>query len=302
MKLYYYNDPLGNFGDDLNPWLWDKLLPDFFDESEAEWLVGIGTLLNHKLPKTGMKYVLGSGFGYGTPPAIDDTFHFFSVRGPKTAEILGLDSSLALTDPAILTRTVFRAEKMSPGVSFGFVPHQLSAHNFSWERICNYLGFKYLSVEWPVEKFLKNMTQCDVLLCEAMHGAIVADALRIPWIPVSGYDYIDSFKWQDWLSTVNLPYDPIRITSLFDREEHMGWKERLKNQTKRHIKSVGIWNDNWSAPAEKSSTRQQIEKAAMELETASRSHQFLSEDRICEELTGRQLEVLERVKLLRTNM
>ena len=32
MKLYYYKAPLGNFGDDLNPWLWPRLLPDIFDD------------------------------------------------------------------------------------------------------------------------------------------------------------------------------------------------------------------------------------------------------------------------------
>ncbi len=29
MKLYYYKDVIGNFGDDLNSWLWDALIPNF---------------------------------------------------------------------------------------------------------------------------------------------------------------------------------------------------------------------------------------------------------------------------------
>jgi hypothetical protein len=29
MKLYYYKDVVGNFGDDLNSWLWDTLFQTF---------------------------------------------------------------------------------------------------------------------------------------------------------------------------------------------------------------------------------------------------------------------------------
>ena len=68
---------------------------------------------------------------------------------------------------------------------------------------------------------MAEMSRCEVLICEAMHGAIVADALRIPWMPVSCYEDISAFKWRDWLSTVELPYAPTQITSLFDAERHM---------------------------------------------------------------------------------
>jgi succinoglycan biosynthesis protein ExoV len=59
MKLYW--SARHNFGDSLNPWLWEKLLPGALDQDSSEILVGIGTLLNHKLPRTGHKHVFGSG-------------------------------------------------------------------------------------------------------------------------------------------------------------------------------------------------------------------------------------------------
>lgn len=34
MKLYYYESKEGNFGDDLNRWLWDSIFPGFFDSDE----------------------------------------------------------------------------------------------------------------------------------------------------------------------------------------------------------------------------------------------------------------------------
>ncbi len=58
MKLYYFIDPSGNFGDDLNPWIWDRLLPDFFDQNADTLFIGIGTLLNHRIPYAAKKIVL----------------------------------------------------------------------------------------------------------------------------------------------------------------------------------------------------------------------------------------------------
>jgi succinoglycan biosynthesis protein ExoV len=70
MKLYYFDGKarefeIGNFGDDLNPWLWNKVLPVVFDDDERSLFVGIGTLLNHRLPQKSQKLIFGSGFGYG---------------------------------------------------------------------------------------------------------------------------------------------------------------------------------------------------------------------------------------------
>ncbi len=66
MQLYYFKDRRGNFGDDLNPWLWRQLLPEVMQGSPDELFVGIGTLLNHRLPAAPLKHVFGSGHGYGT--------------------------------------------------------------------------------------------------------------------------------------------------------------------------------------------------------------------------------------------
>lgn len=63
MNLYYYQDSVGNFGDDLNVWLWPKLLPGLFDQDDGLLFVGIGSFLRYKVPVSPFKIVFGSGVG-----------------------------------------------------------------------------------------------------------------------------------------------------------------------------------------------------------------------------------------------
>src|SRR4051794_19313109 len=117
--LYYCKTPEGNFGDDLNPWLWSRLAPELCDEREPTLFVAIGTILSHKIPAEPRKVVFGSGWATGPLPKIDDRWTVHCVRGPLTAAKLNLDPALALVDPAVLVRQVKLAPvKKAFAVSF----------------------------------------------------------------------------------------------------------------------------------------------------------------------------------------
>ena len=53
------------------------------------------------------------------------------------------------------------------------------------------------------------------MITEALHGAIVADALRVPWMPVSSYHTILPFKWEDWCRSVGLAYAPSSVPTFW---------------------------------------------------------------------------------------
>ncbi len=256
-------------------------------------------MLNHRVPSSPVKHVLGSGVGYGDLPLLDDKWVFHAIRGFESARVLGLPKELVITDAAVLVRTVNYPVAEARDKRFGFIPHCLSSRYFDWSMACESSGLHYISAEWDVERVLREISRCEVVLCEAMHGAIVADALRVPWVPVACYDFISEFKWRDWLSTVDLSYQPSIVTSLYDVERNLPTTSRAKNVFKRALKHAGIWSENWS-PAPKARTGdRELEAAMSDLLVATARQPFLSADNISENHVHRYLKVLEDIKLLK---
>ncbi len=95
MKLYYYRGRQPNFGDELNPWMWLQLLPNLFSEDDSSTFLGVGSILYDHFPEDTLKIVFGAGYGAYTPAPNVHTgsWDIYFVRGPQTAEVLGLDSA-----------------------------------------------------------------------------------------------------------------------------------------------------------------------------------------------------------------
>jgi succinoglycan biosynthesis protein ExoV len=51
---------------------------------------------------------------------------------------------------------------------------------------------------------LARICQCRIVLSEALHGIIVADALRIPWIAIRPRSPEHRPKWTDWAEGMGL--------------------------------------------------------------------------------------------------
>lgn len=218
MKLYYYQttDGTANFGDDLNEMIWSAYIPELLDQDDSKLLIGIGTLLNDFIPEKGDKIVFGSGVGYGkTLPRLNDQWQFYAVRGPLSALSLGLPPETAVVDPGVLIRRLYQANEPKL-YKFSYMPHFHIAQGSGevWESICRELGFGYIDPRWSVEKVMKALSQTEVLLAEAMHGAIVADAIRVPWVPIQSSPWILPYKWLDWSLSLKIHYQPHMVSSL----------------------------------------------------------------------------------------
>lgn len=212
MRLHYFpgQGAVKNFGDELNRWLWSRIAPELLERSSETLFVAIGTLLNDALPAGVPKVIFGAGVGYGNAvPRVDDTWRLYFVRGPLSAEALGLDRAHAITDPAILLRLAFDPHEIAGGDYVAFVPHWENAHD-GWRPICEAAGVRYVDPTWMPERVLAELASCRLVLAEAMHAAIVADAMRIPWVPIQSGTHVLRFKWQDWCAAMSLDYCPRR--------------------------------------------------------------------------------------------
>lgn len=197
-----------NYGDQLNNLVWPKYLENVSVKLKKETLLyGVGTILNSSNAERGNKVIFGSGVGYGDTPEITKEWTPYCVRGPKTAEKLGISEGFAVTDPGILV--VDFVEKCAKREGVAFFPHESSLRRIPWKRYCEWLDLNFISPRWEVERVNELIRKSKLVVTEAMHGAITADALRVPWIPIKMNDSILDFKWKDWCKSIGLEYDPV---------------------------------------------------------------------------------------------
>lgn len=218
MALHYYKGfgtkhRSQNFGDDINPWFLPRLFRPEIIQSDRICLVGIGTILNDenaaRIGHFDRKVVFTTGVGYGkvTPP-YDSTWDFACVRGPRSAKLLGLAPETGISDGAILLSDVYPAKPRTARDGVIFIPHVLTGWlcGIGLRRICHDLSIGFLTPDVSFETFIETIRSARLVITEAMHGAILADALRTPWIPIE-FLHHQKFKWQDWFDSMELPYE-----------------------------------------------------------------------------------------------
>jgi succinoglycan biosynthesis protein ExoV len=212
MKLVYFRGRQPNFGDDLNGVLWPRLLPDLFDEMGAEGFLGIGTLIGMATPGCLRLHVFSTGAGYDPVDTWRIERKVWCVRGPITAQLLGLDEDADLTDGAILTPEIMAAPGGDPtGRIVGVVPHWQSLHFPGWEAACRAAGFRLISPIDTPERVHAAIGSVSLVLTESLHGAIFADTMGIPWVPFVTSRNVSALKWVDWCMSVGLDFAPVPL-------------------------------------------------------------------------------------------
>jgi len=259
MKPFFWDT--ANFGDNMNTWIWNELFPNLITETDGVRLVGIGTLIKSDLEFVrGKKIICGSGAGYGPLPLsnVVSNWRFYFVRGPRTARALGLDDSFAVVDGAWLISVLPEFQSIPEKKGVIFIPHWTSAGVGVWRRVCDEAGISYVDPLLDSKDVIRQIASSRLAIVEAMHGSIIADYFRTPWIPVKSSKAILDFKWLDWCDSIDTPYEPVTIAPS-DALEH-------------------LWQGRW--PRIYSDTTQTMnpvpEPAALHYSVVSKPHSFYS--------------------------
>lgn len=221
MKVFYHQGASPNVGDDLNAILWAKLMPGLDQLRTADWLIGIGTILDERVNGLeGSKLVLGSGLRTAQSSSrFGADVRFAAVRGKHTAARLGLGADVALCDPGFLVSRLW-PDRAPSGDRIGLVPHVYSTRMTEIERVATDAGIEVISPGLPIDEFLAKLKACARVYCESLHGAIFADALRVPWarVRICSHYYegagVSDFKWADTFSVLGLDSQPMNRLGL----------------------------------------------------------------------------------------
>lgn len=265
IKVYWYNHPGGNFGDEVSPYLVKKISgkepiccsPSFwgalhdlyhsiftrksFKEAVLRFLflfmqddiiLGVGSMLEFSNIRT---VTWGTGFGHND--SIIKKGRFLAVRGLESARKLSelnLKVPNVLGDPALLLPLYYKPS-VEKKFQIGIIPH-ISEFDFFYNNWSDKYKIINLNTR-DVESVINQINECSYVLSTSLHGIIVSHTYRVPclWIENRILEK-DGFKFKDYFSSVGIEFYRGfgNISELLSNEDNIV-KLFIENVDKSHI-------------------------------------------------------------------
>ena len=230
MDIFQVEVEGGNFGDDMNEWFWDAVFPDYGQVAPDHTMFGIGSILWRKNFELFDKIVvMGSGSGYGvTPDQVPDNATIGWVRGPRTGRLMGVEPDRVITDPATLAARLPEFSDVEKTDEVIFMPHVGTARlALDWDGIASRAGVSYLSPANDSRMVIRRLAGARLVVTESLHGAILADAFRVPWVTMAISPTFTAHKFHDWAESMET--DMRIFPSLGPLKALYGLKRRLSS-------------------------------------------------------------------------
>lgn len=224
MKIYAYQAPHGNLGDDLNHWLWTRVLqPEFLQRPGV--FMGIGSVIHpdhfRRLPEDRPLYIFGAGCRSAQNPfeGVDIQRRTVMVRGPLSAQALNLSQDYAGLDAAYalqFTDEYDQLRSLPKKHALTLIPYFRSGPLVHYPLVSALKRWNILRSDryGTIPHALQTIAESQLILTESLHGAILADALRVPWMRL--WYYLErpadretaEFKWADWQQSLGIERIP----------------------------------------------------------------------------------------------
>jgi succinoglycan biosynthesis protein ExoV len=258
VKLIYTKVETGNFGDDINTWLWKELLgKDPFNDNKDLLFFGIGSILaDYMLAPTKQKVILGSGSSHERVEYDHSTCKTFWVRGPRSATAMDLPLEKAISDSAYLVLDTNLAKKtVQKRYGISIIPHHQSLPMIDWHKASSGCGMHLIEASSHYLSVIEQIRQSELVITESLHGAIIADAFRIPWIAIDFSYRFSSRKWFDWAESIRVSLNIVRVPTVFQ-----GKLSNLNKVKNFLYKQLGEVTDNprWKKRPYKYSTPEEM--------------------------------------------
>lgn len=220
MNLFWSRNPsVPNFGDDINPFIFSKLLGADITYVASNYQrfhsIGIGSILSNA-----NKYseIIGTGFIKEEDVVIEPPRKIIAVRGKETRNKLismGIQCPEVYGDAALLFPKFYNPvceKKYTLGIIPHYIDKQIGYINKLTENITD---VKIIDIQNNSHlKFIDEVLSCELIASSTLHGMIIADAYCIPsiWIEFSKNVIGDGFKFRDYFSSVGRRDDkPIQV-------------------------------------------------------------------------------------------
>lgn len=221
IRVYAYarSDGRKNFGDDMSPAIVGHVtgLPFQAVAWDRAQVIAIGSILHHVLRKKAVlkiglrslmrrrPVVWGSGLLGPMLPSTTKHIRFLSVRGPLTAQSLGL-SVHNFGDAGILAREMVDAAPKTHRL--GIIPHYTEANLPAVQALAAEVAHStIISVQQDWPEVLRQLSACEAVVSSSLHGLIVADSYRIPNARVTFAESssLADFKFRDYAASLGRP-------------------------------------------------------------------------------------------------
>ncbi|MCG8785885.1 polysaccharide pyruvyl transferase family protein [Tenacibaculum finnmarkense] len=213
--FFHETGKIKNFGDDINPVLFEKLTGKrvvskrkILNFRKKTVYFFIGSIL-HNLKMSNV-VVIGSGFINSSPNGYKKPKKIVAVRGALTRDVFlknNIDCPEVYCDPALLLPFFLKNNNVNKKYDVGIIAH--FADKEILQKIIiesEGLTYKIIDISSEQNQFIKDLCDCKTILSSSLHGVIVAHAYKIPalWIKLSDRLIGGSFKFNDYATSAGV--------------------------------------------------------------------------------------------------